>query len=833
MRNKTILPIIIITIIILLSSQVNASDTDNLSTNEENIDTNDEIILESQNLNKEYGSDEPYEVNLHNITSPLPNEKVTITVNGVEYNKTTNQNGTAKLNINLNPGTYGIQSAYANHTINNIIKIAHICGDDLRDEIYITGDNYQKLNHESGLFKITLVNKNNELLANQEVTFTINRIDYKRNTDENGIAKLTINLNTDKIPVYIRYNGNTVYRNAVGSYIITTQTSSKTECNLNTYNLTQYYGENKNFKVQLTDKNHNPIQNQKINFKVNEIEYSRTTDENGTAKLPIRLPSGIYSIKTSYEGNSLYDLNISKINQITVIKNETSIKTTINCENLESTVGENKAFNIKLTDENQNPLVNQNIQFKINGKTYSRTTDEKGNAKVQIRLTPGTYTVNTEYEGNALYCKSKSSGDIRILDVKFIKNMEENSNIQNIIDTLTLKSNIRFAGSEYYNISLNITKKVLITTNSNSTLKGKSNSNVLTLNENNITIKNLNINPINGSGIVINNAENTHLEYNHIYNQINESNINQYELNKTILKGNGIEVSGSKTTITGNTIEFFKHGIYLENAKNNTIKNNRITKNNYGIEFNENVSNTDINTNNITCNIGWLTLTMVEGQYGYGLSIRKSGVNLSIINNKINDNYMGIFIDAKNCTGINICGNEISYNIIEGLTVNENYSYATGDSLNIENNALYNNAKGPSLMILGEVSANPAGIYGPGEFNDSLKLVLGPNWYGTTIYTTWGENNTGAGTICPRIKTTLISFNLTYLNNGSYKAVFYNNGKIASELPDFNYYMTLNYYTPKEEEIIMNIALRVRRAIFLNPTYSAFVLSHGFSICAP
>ena len=80
----------------------------------------------------------------------------------------------------------------------------------------------------------------------------------------------------------------------------------------------------------------------------------------------------------------------------------------------------------------------------------------------------------------------------------------------------------------------------------------------------------------------------------------------------------------------------------------------------------------------------------------------------------------------KNCSGIVITGNEISNSTIEGLTVNENYTYAPGAVLIVENNAIYNNAKGPSQIILGEVSANPNGIYGPGEWNDTLKLQLGP-----------------------------------------------------------------------------------------------------------
>lgn len=55
-----------------------------------------------------------------------------------------------------------------------------------------------------------------------------------------------------------------------------------------------------------------------------------------------------------------------------------------------------------------------------------------------------------------------------------------------------------------------------------------------------------------------------------------------------------------------------------------------------------------------------------------------------------------------------IVGNSISDSIIEGLTFNENYTYGEGASMAIvENNAIYNNAKGPSMIILGEVSANP------------------------------------------------------------------------------------------------------------------------------
>lgn len=88
--------------------------------------------------------------------------------------------------------------------------------------------------------------------------------------------------------------------------------------------------------------------------------------------------------------------------------------------------------------------------------------------------------------------------------------------------------------------------------------------------------------------------------------------------------------------------------------------------------------------------------------------------------------------------------------------------------------------------------------------DDTKKLYLGANWYGTNKYTTWG-NITGLGTICPRISTTLITFNLSFTEPRKYSISFYNNGTLAKSLPDFKVYFTLNFYTNKQIETIANV----------------------------
>lgn len=54
---------------------------------------------------------------------PLVNETVTMNINGVFYNKVTDENGVASLDINLRPGEYIITTTHENATISNKITV--------------------------------------------------------------------------------------------------------------------------------------------------------------------------------------------------------------------------------------------------------------------------------------------------------------------------------------------------------------------------------------------------------------------------------------------------------------------------------------------------------------------------------------------------------------------------------------------------------------------------------------------------------------------------------------------------------------------------------------
>ena len=65
-----------------------------------------ELTINAKDLTKVYGAATPLTVQLTDTNRGLKNKKISITINGVTYDRTTDGNGEAKLNINLLEGSY-------------------------------------------------------------------------------------------------------------------------------------------------------------------------------------------------------------------------------------------------------------------------------------------------------------------------------------------------------------------------------------------------------------------------------------------------------------------------------------------------------------------------------------------------------------------------------------------------------------------------------------------------------------------------------------------------------------------------------------------------------
>ena len=215
-------------------------------------------------------------------------------------------------------------------------------------------------------------------VANQTVTFEINGGVYNRTSDENGTAKIAINLNPGNYTIKTTFNGTTVENTIT---VLPTLIAD---------NLVKYYRNASQFYISLIDGAGNPVPYVNITMNINGVFYNRTTNENGTARLNINLNPGEY-ILTAID--PLTGLQMSY--NITVLP-------VLTAEDINMTYKDGTQFKVNLVDGQGNPVANVNITMNINGVFYQRTTDENGTARLNINLMPGEYIITSQYESAAI-----------------------------------------------------------------------------------------------------------------------------------------------------------------------------------------------------------------------------------------------------------------------------------------------------------------------------------------------------------------------------------------------------------------------------------------------
>ena len=162
------------------------------------------------------------------------------------------------------------------------------------------------------------------------------------------------------------------------------------------------------FSVRLADENSTPIANKTVDFTLNKVKTSSKTDGNGVAKLKINVNPGTYTVKYSF-GDEGY-LKSENSTRIFVIPTSSS---KISASNYVAYVGVKNTYTVTLNAGNT-PLPGRAVTFKINGKTYSKTTNSKGQASININEKKGTYSLSYSYAGEDNIKKTSGSAKITV-----------------------------------------------------------------------------------------------------------------------------------------------------------------------------------------------------------------------------------------------------------------------------------------------------------------------------------------------------------------------------------------------------------------------------------
>jgi hypothetical protein len=149
---------------------------------------------------------------------PIANAPMQIGFNGKVYdyehnNISTNENGTAKLQINLGyKGDYTFAICFlGNEDYNASFAVAVIKVSTQKPTLNVPNKSY-KANAKTKTLTATFNTEKGNPIAGKKVTFTVNGKNYSAKTDENGVA--TVNVSLNKKGTYnfmVKYGGDSTY----------------------------------------------------------------------------------------------------------------------------------------------------------------------------------------------------------------------------------------------------------------------------------------------------------------------------------------------------------------------------------------------------------------------------------------------------------------------------------------------------------------------------------------------------------------------------------------------------------------------------------------------
>ena len=330
------------------------------------------VELEAPAIEMYYKNGTQFVVTLAKNGTPLNKETVLININGKNYTRSTDENGIARMNINLNSGEYDEtvyydgSEEYDPAVVNSKITVLTTA----------TGKDVTKIFRNATPYEATFVDgQGNPLPANTTIEYNINGVLYRKTTDENGTARLNINLPQGS---YIITAKNTVTGELVSNNV--TVLASITD----NKDITKFYRNGTQYVVTILGADGKPVgAGEVVKFNINGVIYTKTTNESGQAKLNINLQPGDYIITAEYN-------NCKVSNNITVLP-------VLSANNLTKVYGSPDQFVATVLDGQGNKLANGNVTFNINGVFYNKITDENGEARLNINLLPGKYIITSTF----------------------------------------------------------------------------------------------------------------------------------------------------------------------------------------------------------------------------------------------------------------------------------------------------------------------------------------------------------------------------------------------------------------------------------------------------
>ena len=363
-------------------------------------------VIEASDVTADYYSSPVLSLNLKDSKgNALKAKEISVNLNGTKYVLTTDNNGHATLQIDLLPGNYTAEIAYAGDSnyppssacVNIFIKkiATSISANDIRFDY---GDSTNLI--------VTLKDAKNNALEGKRVSVILNGKTHTLTTDKQGRATLPVDLIPGKYVAKIQFSEDNIY---LGSSVSSNVVVNKLATALSAGDINIVYGDSANLIISLKDRNNAVLKGKNILINLNGKDFTVKTANGSKATLPVDLVLGKYTAKIKFNEDNIY-LASSVSSDVVVNK----VDTALTAGDINITYGDSANLTIAFKDAKGNSLSGKIILININDKIYSVTTDNNGEAALPIDLLPGKYASKIEFGEDEIYLSSFAGAEISV-----------------------------------------------------------------------------------------------------------------------------------------------------------------------------------------------------------------------------------------------------------------------------------------------------------------------------------------------------------------------------------------------------------------------------------
>lgn len=169
-------------------------------------------------------------------------------------------------------------------------------------------------------FYIRTLDENNNPIVNETIEVKVNNEIKKYQTDKNGLISIPIDLKPGFYPVEVFFpNGeyppsieSSIRRatprklKAIAKRLKQKKKPDEKNVYLYTPNMKMYRNSETQYYAKLSDYKFNPVKGEEVKFTFNNETHTAITDDEGFAKVDVKLYSGRYPVEIEYEGSEKY-----------------------------------------------------------------------------------------------------------------------------------------------------------------------------------------------------------------------------------------------------------------------------------------------------------------------------------------------------------------------------------------------------------------------------------------------------------------------------------------------------------------------------------------------